>query len=164
MNLPPTFHFLRPGWWALHIVAIAAIGGGAFALGTHLAASHAHGAPPASPGSNPVQVEMRLLEGALATAPSLFASGDLRPLEHALHGVHGARENTDDALESGSYRLPRNADQVARFRQLDAAFHADLERLAEHAAKSELEPAASAYGRVLSACNGCHAEFRAAPR
>lgn len=122
---------------------------------THPAAA----ANPSDP-SNPVQREMQLLVAALATGPASFAAGDLVPLHHQLHSVHAAREKTDEALEHGAYRLPKNADKLERFRQLDEQFHAVLEQLAEHAAKNELGPAAAAYGQVLGACNGCHSEFR----
>lgn len=168
MNLPPSFHFLRPGWWAVHVVAIALLGGGGLVLGLHHAehassGHHAHATPPAgSPddAKNPVQVEMRTLERALATAPASFAAADIRPFEHQLHAVHAAKEKTEEAFHHGTYRLPKNADKLDRFRQLDKEFHAALEKLAEHASKNELAPAATAYGNVLSACNGCHSEFR----
>jgi hypothetical protein len=165
MKLPASFFFLRAGWWAVHLVGAPALLAAAFFVGVHHAGGHGHGhaelpAAPSGPASNPVQVEMRLLEGALATAPSRFAEGDLRPLEHALHSVHAAREKTDEALEKGAYRLPENADKLARFRQLDEEFHGELEKLAEHSAKNELAPAAGALGRVVGACNGCHTEFR----
>lgn len=167
MNLPSAFHFLRPGWWAVHVLAIALVGGGGVLGGLHLAehsgADHDHAVPaPASSGgtTNPVQAEMRLLERALATGPASFAAGELRPFEHQLHAVHAAKENTDEALRRGTYRLPKNADKLERFTQLDREFHEALENLAEHASKNELTPAATAYGNVLAGCNGCHSEFR----
>lgn len=167
MKLPSSFHFLRAGWWAVHVVAIALVGGGGLVAGLHHAEKggghHDHGAPaPASSGdaTNPVQAEMRVLERALATAPASFASGDIRPFEHQLHAVHAAKEKTEQALHSGSYRLPKNADKLERFAQLDREFHAAVEKLAAHASKNELAPAAGAYGNVLAACNGCHSEFR----
>jgi hypothetical protein len=103
---------------------------------------------------------MRLLERALADVPSRFGAGDLRPVEHALHAVHGARDRTNAALQGGSYRPPRNGDDLARFRELDHAFHEELELFAGFAARSEIARAAESYGRVLRACNGCHERFR----
>jgi cytochrome c556 len=168
MKLPSSFYFLRPGWWGIHAVAIALVGGAGFAAGSHHD-EHAHHEPhhveaasppdPSKP-ANPVQHEMQLLSGALATAPASFAAGDLRPLLHQLHSVHAAKEATEAAIEHGSYRLPKNADELPRFHRLDEEFHARLEKLAEHAAKNELGPAATAYGQVLGGCNGCHSEFR----
>ncbi len=165
MNLPSSFHFLRPGWWGVHLVAIATVAGAGFVAGLHhaepSAGHHDHGAPAASTGAaNPVQAEMRLLSSALATAPASFAAGDLRPFEHQLHAVHAAKEKTEEALHHGTYRLPKNADKLERFAELDRDFHAALEKLAAHAAKNELAAAATAYGAVLGACNGCHTEFR----
>ena len=167
MKLPSSFHFLRPGWWGIHVVAIVLVGGAGVVTGLHHAehsgGHHGHGTPvTASSGdaTNPVQAEMRLLERALATAPASFAAGDLRSFEHQLHAVHGAKEKTEEAIHHGTYRLRKNADKLERFTQLDREFHAKLEKLAEHASKNELTPAASAYADVLAACNGCHSEFR----
>lgn len=187
MKLPSSLYFLRPGWWGVHIVAIALVGGAGFAIGLHHAGEHAghdehaahadpesdhaghhdHGgaavAPtPAAPGEtlNAVQSEMRLLERALASAPASFAAADLKPLVHQLHAVHMAKEKTEEAIHHGSYRLPKKADDLAGFVALDQAFHGKLEKLVEHASKNELEPAAAAYGEVLGACNGCHSQYR----
>lgn len=120
-----------------------------------------HAEPPNDEGANPVQREMRLLTEALSTAPASFGAGDLRPLEHRLHAVHAAKEKTAAAIANGSYRPPKNPGELARFEALDREFHEVLERLAEHSAKSEIAPAARAYGQVLAACNGCHSEFTA---
>jgi hypothetical protein len=175
MKLPESFHFLRPGWWLTHLVAIPLVGAAGFAVAMHHAGGHGHGAEhghddphdhaaaaPASAGDakNAVQAEMRLLERALSTGPASFAAADLTPLHHALHSVHAAKEKTETALAHGEYHLPKNADRLARFKQLDGDFHVALEQLADHAAKNELAPAAAAYGQVLGACNGCHSEFR----
>lgn len=167
MKLPTSFHFLRPGWWGIHIVAIMLLGGGGLVAGLHHAEHSAghHGNGTTGPASsvdatNPVQAEMRLLDRALATAPASFAAADLRSFEHQLHAVHAAKERTEEAIHHGTYRLPKNADKLDRFTQLDREFHAALEKLAHHAANNELAPAATAYGNVLAACNGCHSEFR----
>ena len=123
---------------------------------------HAAGAEPAplAPGENAVQAEMRLLTTALATAPRIFAEPDLSPLAHELHTVHAARERTDLAIESGAYHPPAGADHMDRFLELDAAFHADLEDLAQASLANDRPRAGAALGRVVSGCEGCHSVFR----
>lgn len=172
MNQPLSLSHPRRDRW-VHVAAIALIATAGCAAGAkphvaghedHARESHAgHAAPAHAEGANPVQIEMHLLTEALSTAPASFAAGDLRPLEHRLHAVHAAKEKTGAAIANGSYRPPKNAGALARFEELDRTFHAILEKLAEHAAKNEIVPAAGAYGQVLAACNGCHTEF-AQPR
>ena len=162
MKLPEMFSFLRPGWWATHLLAIGAVGAVSFHLGGALSGhggAHAHAPPPAS-GGNVVRDEMRLLERALGLVPAHFASGDLRPIEHALHEVHGARERTAEAIRSGSYRPPRGGGQMERFMALDKSFHEQLEALAGAAARNDPMEAGAALGRVMQGCQGCHAEYR----
>jgi cytochrome c556 len=110
--------------------------------------------------SNQVQDEMRLLVSALETAVRGIAAGDVRPVEQALHRVHAAKEMTEAAIERGSYRLPKNADRVGRFRELDETFHQKLEDLAVASRANDVSRAARAVGDVLGACHGCHTEFR----
>ncbi|MBN1204651.1 MAG: cytochrome c [Myxococcaceae bacterium] len=144
---------------------MAAIGAIA-ALGFHFGSAHSgHGAEhkpavAAAPGSNAVRDEMRLLERALGGGAAHFASGDLRPIEHALHEVHAARERTTEAIRSGGYRPPRNGDQLERFLELDKDFHTQLEALAGAAARNDPKEAGAALGRVMQGCQGCHAEYR----
>ncbi len=129
-------------------------------------ASHDHGsAAPASTssaasGANPVQQEMILLHGAMRTALDGIASGDVREVPHALHRVHEAKGATKAALEGGGYRPPKNGDKVARFRELDEAFHGHLERMVEAGARNDVEATGAAFGAAVAACQGCHAEFR----
>ncbi len=103
---------------------------------------------------------MRLLTAALGSAVSGIGVGDVREVEHQLHRLHAAKAATDAALESGAYHLPKNADQVARFRELDAAFHEGLERLVDATHRNDLPATADAVGVVLHGCPGCHTEFR----
>lgn len=46
-----------------------------------------------------------------------------------------------------------------RFLELDAAFHARTEKLAEAALGRDPEAVAFHYGRLLEACAGCHASY-----
>lgn len=135
-------------------------------------APHAHAAGPGEPSavsrpheeaattSNPVQAEMRALTAALAASVTAFGDADLTPIAHELHAVHAARERTAAAIEAGAYRPPAGADRMPRFLELDAAFHTELEQLAEAARAGERARAGAALGRALASCEGCHAEFR----
>ncbi len=124
--------------------------------------AHEHAAPPpAVAGASPVQVEMQLLAGALEVALRGIGTGDLSAVEPALHRVHAAKEVTATALAGGSYRPPRNGDRLARFRELDEAFHGDLERLVGAARAGDVPAAADALGAAVRSCHGCHSEFRA---
>ena len=112
-----------------------------------------------TPG-NAVQTEMRLLTTALETAVRGIGAGDVRDVEHALHRVHEAKKATEAALESGRYRLPKNADQSAAFHALDETFHAELERLVTASHNNDVAGLSLAVGGALRGCPGCHAQFR----
>lgn len=126
---------------------------------------HHHGAAPApttsaGPASNAVQAEMRLLDQALRDAVGAIGAGDVRSVEHGLHRVHGAMEATEKAVEGGSYKPPRGADKLPRFKELDRAFHAELEKLAEASRANDVGRTATQLGVVLGRCQGCHDEVR----
>lgn len=144
------------------VAASAALYGGCHE--GHAPHDHGSAAPPstssAPSGANPVQQEMVLLQGAMRTALDGIASGDVREVPHALHRVHEAKGATKAALERGGYRPPKNGDKVARFRELDEAFHGHLERMVEASARNDVAATGEAFGAAVGACQGCHAEFR----
>ena len=92
-----------------------------FAAGCTEHSQHAPPPAPQAPPANPVQAEMRLLSATLQSAVRGIGAGDVRSVEHELHRLHAAKETTEAAIRSGSYRLPRNPDRVDRFRELDEA-------------------------------------------
>ncbi len=112
------------------------------------------------PGVNAVQNEMRLLHEAMRDSVSAIALGKLSEIPERLHAVHRARALTEHALETGSYVLPKNADQLAAFKALDDAFHGELEKLVEAATANDPVATGTALGSVMSRCEGCHAMFR----
>ena len=147
-----------------HIAAFAA------ALALVVAGCRGHDEPqapassaPAAVAANPVQAEMRLLTAAMQVAVQAIGLGDVREVGHALHQVHEAKQATAAALAGGSYRTPKNGDQVERFRELDEAFHQHLARIVVASRTNDIDQTAQAVGKALAACNGCHAEFRPAP-
>lgn len=130
------------------------------------AQEHAHEhpaatAPPStSPAASPVQNEMRLLVEALQAGVLGVGTGDVRPVAHALHRVHAAKEATEAAIRDGRYHPPKNADHIERFHALDEAFHRDLEGLVEASSRNDVDATARALGTVMQGCQGCHSEFR----
>ena len=109
---------------------------------------------------NPVQHEMQLLTTALEGAVKHIALGELPKIEHGLHAVHGAREQTEAALRDGTYRPPKNADHVAKFFELDKAFHATLEELAHAAAKNDYDATVAHFSLAMRGCRECHEMFK----
>jgi cytochrome c556 len=116
---------------------------------------------PASPApGNVVQTEMRLLSATLEGAVRGIGAGDVRSVALDLHRVHAAKQATEAAIVSGTYRLPKHPDAVARFHELDEAFHRGLRQLVDASARNDVAATAAAIGVVLGECQGCHAEFR----
>ncbi len=113
------------------------------------------------PGVNAVQNEMRLLHEAMRDTVSAIALGSLSTIPEHLHAVDRARELTEHAVESGSYTLPRNADQLETFKALDDSFHAELEKLAVGAQANDPIATSTALGTVMGRCQACHVLFRA---
>lgn len=120
-----------------------------------------HFAPPAPPaGVNPVQHEMQLMTAALQSAVRGIGTGDVRGVAHELHGVHAAKEQTEVALSSGSYRLRKNPERLDRFRALDEEFHRKLEGLVRASQDNDVSAAGAAFAGAIQSCQSCHAEFR----
>lgn len=114
----------------------------------------------AAPAGNAVQREMRLLTEGLRDAVADIGYGRLGDIPAALHRVDRAKEETEHALESGQYKLRKNADDLKGFEELDEAFHGELEKLAEKAAANDAVATSTQLGVVLSKCDGCHSRFR----
>jgi hypothetical protein len=110
--------------------------------------------------ANPVQAEMRLLTSTLQGAVLAIGMGDVRGVEHALHQLHSAKETTEKALKGGSYHPPKNGENLARFHELDEAFHSKLGGLVQASRANDIPRTAEAVGQILGSCQGCHSEFR----
>ena len=111
-------------------------------------------------GITAVQNEMRLLHEAMRSCVTALAYGTLDAIPEGLHTVHRARELTENALESGSYKLPKNPEKLATFKNLDEQFHVELEKLAAVATSKDGAATGRQVGVVLSQCSGCHAQFK----
>lgn len=112
------------------------------------------------PGVNAVQNEMRLLVEAMRTSVTAIGFGTLDAIPESLHTVHRARELTEKAVESGEYKLPKNADKLATFKELDEQFHGELEKLVTAATAKDAAKAGAQLGVMMSKCSGCHEQFR----
>jgi len=103
---------------------------------------------------------MRLLHEAMRDTVSAIALGRLSTIPERLHAVHRARELTEQAVESGTYVLPKNANQLEAFKLLDDSFHTELEKLEAAATANDPVATGTALGAVMGRCEGCHAQFR----
>lgn len=129
---------------------------------------HGHGAGPCggagqgpgAAGLNPVQQEMRMMVGMLARAVMAIGMRDVSGVQHDLHRLHAAKEATTAAVTSGTYKLPKNPENVARFTQLDEDFHVLLGKLVAASQANDVQGTAEAVGQVLANCTSCHSEFR----
>ena len=121
-----------------------------------------HGSAESPPG-NPVQIEMRMLTSILEATVRAIGARDVRPIEHALHRLHAAKETTTAALRDGSYKLPKNHDQVRAFVAMDEAFHEHLKTLVSASHANDIPATANALGSIVRDCEGCHVTFRPAP-
>lgn len=110
--------------------------------------------------ANVVQSEMRLLHEAMRDAVTALALGRPGDIPASLERVDAARERTDEALESGTYVLPKNAARLDAFRALDESFHDQLAKLVAASRTNDVEATATQLGVVVGKCNGCHVQFR----
>lgn len=129
----------------------------ALALGA--SAALAQPPAPASAGPNAVQQEMRLLTAAMNTIVLAIANNDLQAIPPALHRVHGAREQTEQAIHSGAYRL-KDPSRLQAFLEEDEAFHDELVKLLRASRANDLEAATRQVGVIMNGCTSCHVKFR----
>jgi hypothetical protein len=119
--------------------------------------------PPLPPPGSAVQTEMRMLTSILEATVRAIGARDVRPIEHELHRLHAAKQATTAALRDGSYKLPKNPEQVDAFVAMDEAFHEHLGALVSASHANDVPRTAEALGAIVRGCEGCHAMFRAAP-
>ncbi|MEO8798449.1 MAG: cytochrome c [Polyangiaceae bacterium] len=114
----------------------------------------------AAPAANAVQSEMLLLTEAMRDSVTAIGYGHLGEIPAAVERVHHAKEATEQALESGNYKLRKNGADMKGFQELDEAFHGELEKLVEKAKTNDAVATSTQLGVVLSKCDGCHSRFR----
>ena len=119
------------------------------------AAADAAGPPP-----NVVQTEMRMLTQILEETIRGIGANDVSAIDEKLHALHAAKEATDAAVTSGSYKLPKNSEGVAAFREMDEAFHTHLGALVKASRANDVPAASEAVSQIVRGCPSCHAVFR----
>ena len=92
---------------------------------------------------NAVQNEMQLLNTAMQNTLTLIANDALGGIPAQIKKVHPARQLTAKALEQGRYEPPVNADNMERFKELDAQFHRDLKGLLKASKEDDLQGASA---------------------
>lgn len=140
MNLPESLYFLRPGWWALHIVAIAAVAGGAVHVRGHLAAHGAHGHD-LKPVMHAMLVSMTAAQSALDRGDAAAARAPAAALASACDGAGHASE---PALHGD------------RFADIDRELHARAAELSSVADAGKTDAAKAKYNATVAACVACH--------
>jgi cytochrome c556 len=127
-------------------------------------AAHDHAAvaplPSASAGANAMQSEMRLLNEAMRDAVTAIGYDRLDTIAPSLHAVHEAKARTEEALESGAYKLPKHADRLEDFKAQDEAFHGELVKLLGAAKAKDRAGTTRQLGVVLDGCTSCHEKYR----
>lgn len=114
----------------------------------------------AAASANPVQHEMRVLHEATRDWVTAVANNDLAQIPASIPKIHEARDATEKALESGSYRPPKNSDRLEKFKKQDEAFHDSLVELLTAAKDKDLARTTEKLGTVLEGCTSCHLEYR----
>lgn len=117
-------------------------------------------APDAGPPPNVVQTEMRILTDIVEATVRGIGNNDVRGIDEQLHKLHAAKEATGAAVKGGTYKLPKNPDQLAAFEQMDEAFHKQLGALVSASSKNDVPAAANALSEIVKGCPSCHATFR----
>jgi len=120
--------------------------------------SHSHGETAAGP--NPLVSEMIILDRVFQQVVSAVALGNGAKVENALEAMHGTMEKTHEGVHEGTVRIPKNASREKEFVEMDKAFHANLERLADAGQKNDQARMLSLTKTLLEGCVNCHREFR----
>lgn len=117
-------------------------------------------APASHAAVNPVQNEMQVLHEATRDWVTAVANNTLSIIPASIFKVHGARQMTEQAVEAGKYRPPKNGAALAEFVKQDEAFHAELVKLLRAAKANDLPGTTKQLGVVLNGCTNCHLRFR----
>lgn len=110
--------------------------------------------------SNPLLEEMHYLDNAFKEIVSAVAIGDGNRVYKSIESLHGLREKTHQAIESGMVRLPKNHNRLKEFLKLDIRFHTELDLLSKAAHKNNSRKMLLLTKRLLDGCVNCHRVFK----
>lgn len=110
--------------------------------------------------SNPLIEEMRSLDNSIREIVSAVATAEGERVIRSIESLHGLRERTHQAIESGKIRLPRNQHRIKEFLKLDMKFHAELDLLLKAARKNNQRKMLIITKRLLDGCVNCHRVFK----
>lgn len=116
--------------------------------------------PHGSETENPIKAEMRLLDLAFKNLIDAILLNDPSGIEGPFHEVHHAKLKTEKALEGGGITLPKNADKIKSFKEMDEKFHQTLEGILKAAGKKDMEAVRKKTHEALEGCVQCHSMFR----
>lgn len=110
--------------------------------------------------SNPLLEEMHSLDTAFKEIVSAVAIGDGSSVYKSIESLHGLRERTHQAIESGMVRLPKNHHRLKEFLKLDIRFHTELGLLSKAARKNNQRKMLLLTKKLLDGCVNCHRVFK----
>lgn len=110
--------------------------------------------------SNPLIEEMRSLDNSIREIVSAVATAEGERVIRSIESLHGLREKTHQAIQSGIIRLPRNQHRIKEFLKLDMKFHAELDLLLKAARKNNQRKMLVLTKRLLDGCVNCHRVFK----
>ncbi len=110
---------------------------------------------------NLVKEEMLVLDPAFKKIIDAVVLGDMRIVKPALHELHEAREEVENAVKAGKkITLQKNQGQVKEFIELDDKFHEEFEILEKAAEAGDKKTVQNQTHKLLDACVVCHERFK----
>lgn len=111
---------------------------------------------------NPLLVEMMMLNKAYRDIVSAVAIEDSPAIVKAIEGLEASAvaKMTEEGLETGKIKTPKNPDKLKEFKRMDAEFHKNLGALAAAAKENKQPKIRLLTKKLLDGCVKCHSQFR----
>lgn len=119
----------------------------------------AEAAEPAKTES-PLKAEMRLLNSAYINLITSLIFNNPGAIAEPFHEVLKAKAVTEEALQKGKLKLPKNNDKIKKFIEMDEQFHKDTEELLAAARRGNMKWVEGVTNKLLDGCIQCHKMFR----
>lgn len=133
----------------------------AAALAASVVATLAFAAEPAPAPAKPpnaVQLEMQGLHELMVVSLVAIENDKLDVIAPQIHKVHGLKDQTGRAIQSGAWKPPRGA--VPDFVKEDDAFHGLLVKLLRASKANDVVATTQAMSAVIEGCTACHVKYR----